>query len=113
MKLEPAIASYFSSSNARDREAFAASFAPDAVVLDEGAEVQGAEAVLGWFARTVEAYDFHLEPKEVFGQGDRQAVKTYVTGPFPGSPIDLVYVFDLRDGRIARLETMDDLPANL
>jgi hypothetical protein len=112
MKLEPAIATYFSSSNARDRAAFASSFAPDAVVLDEGAQVQGTEAVLGWFGRTVEAYDFHVEPKEAFGQGDRQIVKTVVSGSFPGSPIDLVYVFDLRDGLIARLETTDDLPAN-
>jgi hypothetical protein len=38
----------------------------DAIVLDEGAEIQGHEAVLQWFARTAEEYGFHMEPKEHF-----------------------------------------------
>lgn len=110
MKLAPAIATYFSSTNTRDREAFVTAFAPDAIVVDEGAELQGHEALLAWLDRTVEEYGFQMEPKELFDRGDRQIVKAFVTGDFPGNPIDLYYVFDLRGGLIARLETMDELP---
>jgi hypothetical protein len=109
--LEPAIAGYFSSSNARDAEAFASCFAPDAVVRDEEAkDITGADALREWLTRTAGEYGFHSEPVEALDRGERTVVKARVTGDFPGSPIDLYYDFALRDGRIARLEIGDRLP---
>lgn len=110
LPLEPSIATYFAASNARDPIAFADCFAPDAVVLDEGQELQGIEALREWLRRTTEEYDFRMEPLEAWSGSDRQIIKAHVTGTFPGSPIDLFYVFDLRDGQIVRLETTDRHP---
>jgi hypothetical protein len=44
------------------------------------------------------------EPVAIEKDGERFIVTGHVTGNFPGSPIDLRYVFTLRDGAIVRLE---------
>ncbi|KAF1005278.1 MAG: hypothetical protein E5299_02271 [Burkholderia gladioli] len=49
-------------------------------------------------------YDYTSEPISVDGNGTKFVVTAHVVGNFPGSPVDLRYVFVLKDNAIARLE---------
>jgi hypothetical protein len=66
-----------SSENTHDLQALADCFAADATVRDEGQTMKGLKAI----------------------------VSTKLTGDFPGSPITLDFVFTLKGGKIAALET--------
>jgi len=50
MNLPPPIAWFLRAFNAKDTDAFLASFAPDALVTDEEHEYRGRTAMKGWFA---------------------------------------------------------------
>lgn len=97
---------YFEALNARRLDVAAACFAEDAVVHDEAEDHVGTVPIRFWIENTVRKYDFKAEP---LSTGERQAndgsfrVPCRVSGNFPGSPIELDYLFTLRDGRIQRL----------
>ncbi|MNH86180.1 hypothetical protein D3C73_386350 [compost metagenome] len=74
--LAPAIAAYIAAANARDTSRIGSFFAEDANVFDEGQHRIGKVLVNG-----------------------------LISGTFPGSPLELRYMFRLNDqGKIARLD---------
>jgi hypothetical protein len=85
------VAAYIAAANAQDARAVTACFAEHAVVLDEGHTRQGVAGP------TVEV--LHVEATD-----GRTVLAGQVSGNFPGSPVELRYVFTLDDGKIARLE---------
>jgi hypothetical protein len=102
--LPESIAAYVAADNAGDDGALAACFATDAVVRDEGRIIRGLDAILAWKAESKRKYAYTVEPLAV-AQAEGGAVLTArVAGQFPGSPVDLRYVFGLKDNRIATLE---------
>jgi hypothetical protein len=60
--------------------------------------------VARWVAHTLAAYVFTVEPLRVARQKDETVVTCRLTGTFPGSPVEIRFLFRLDGDRIASLE---------
>lgn len=103
MTLPAAVSTYFTARAPEDGAAFAAAFAPEAIVHDEGQRHQGGPAIRDWWLAAKAKYRHEAVPLEVTEAGGKTLVRARVTGDFPGSPAVLTFTFGLRDGRIAEL----------
>lgn len=104
MHLPEPIPAYFRAANSGQADAAAACFAPEAIVHDEEREHRGQGEIRGWVEQTTARYSPYLEPLTVTDDGKTVIVTATVSGSFPGSPIELEYCFQIRRGRIVRLE---------
>jgi hypothetical protein len=98
------IATYIAAENRRDTEALVECFAEHAVVRDEGKTIEGLAAIKRWKAETSKKYQHTVEPLALTQKGDKTIVTNRLTGHFPGSPIELQFVFRLEGNKIASLE---------
>ena len=98
------VARYIAGANAQDIDAVTACFAEDAVVHDEGKSRQGIAAIRQWAEEVSEKYHPVVEVIHVAALDDRGILAGRVSGNFPGSPVELRYVFTLDGEKIARLE---------
>ena len=98
------VVDYFAATNAHDIASMSAAFTRDAVVKDEGREHRGSAAILEWITKTIERYDYKVDPIESSRLGKKVAVLVSIRGTFPGSPITLQYAFVLEGQKLARLE---------
>jgi len=99
--LEP-VAAYFAADKV-DGEAVALCFTEDAIVRDEGHVHAGRDEIRRWKDGTSASFSYTSEPFAVEEQDGTTVVTAHVVGAFPGSPVDLRYVFTLRGERIAAL----------
>jgi hypothetical protein len=98
------IALYVAAENSGDTGLLDQCFAEDAVVRDEGKTIEGLPAIKKWKAETKKKYQHIVEPL-AFAQKDGKTIVTNrLTGNFPGSPIELEFVFTLDGDKIASLE---------
>jgi ketosteroid isomerase-like protein len=104
MHLPPAIDLYVKAENAGDVELLSQCFAPDAIVRDEGRRYEGLAAIKKWKAETKKKYQHTVEPLALTREGDKTIVTNRLTGNFPGSPIEVRFVFRLNGDKIASLE---------
>jgi hypothetical protein len=104
VQLPKPIELYMASENAHHAEALAACFAPDATVKDEGRTRKGLKDIVAWRRETTEKYRHNVEPLAVAEQAGRTVVTTKLSGNFPGSPITLDFVFQLKNDKITSLE---------
>jgi hypothetical protein len=95
---------YFSSDQAGDAEALSSCFAPDATVHDEGRSYEGLKAIKTWRIEVKKKYDYTAEPIEAVESGGKTVVTGRVSGNFPGSPVNLRFIFALAGEKIASLE---------
>jgi ketosteroid isomerase-like protein len=98
------ITMYIAAENRGDTEALAQCFAEDAVVRDEGQTMEGLAAIQQWKAEARKKYQHTIEPLAVAPKDGKTIVTNRLTGNFPGSPIDLEFVFTLDGNKIASLE---------
>ena len=98
------IANYIAAANAQDIDAVAASFNESAVVRDERQSRHGIAAIRQWATEVGRKYSPTVEVLEVEQAADKTSLTARVSGDFPGSPIDLRYVFTLTGGKIECLE---------
>ena len=98
--LPDVISTYLTAHEARETEAAAATFAPDAVVTDDGNTYHGTDEIRSWLTSTGSAYTFTTTRK---GASVVYDVVQHLEGDFPGGVVDLHYLFELRDDTIARL----------
>jgi hypothetical protein len=98
------IAIYIFSENRGDTEALAQCFAEHAVVRDEGQTIEGLAAIKQWKAKTKKKYQHTVEPLASTQKEGKTIVTNRLTGNFPGSPIELQFVFALEGNKIASLE---------
>lgn len=98
------VANYIAAANAGDVDAVAANFSEDAVVRDEQQSRRGIAAIRQWATEVGKKYRPTVEVLEVEQTTGKTILKGRVSGDFPGSPIDLRYVFTLTGGKIERLE---------
>jgi ketosteroid isomerase-like protein len=98
------IAIYIAAENGGDPEALAQCFADDAVVRDEGQTIEGLTAIKRWKAETRKKYQHMIAPLAVAQKDGKTIVTNRLTGNFPGSPIELEFVFTLEGNKIASLE---------
>jgi hypothetical protein len=98
------IAIYIDAENRGDTEALAQCFAEDAVVRDEGKTIAGLADIKQWKAETKKKYQHTVEPLALVQKDGKTIVTNRLTGNFPGSPIDLEFVFTLDGNKIASLD---------
>ena len=102
--LPTAIALYIFSENRGDTEALAQCFAEDAVVRDEDQTIEGLAAIKQWKAETRKKYQHTVEPLASAQKDGKTIVTNRLTGNFPGSPIEVDFVFTLDRNKITSLE---------
>ena len=103
LKLPEPIAAYFNADK-RDGEAIARCFTTRAIVKDEGQTHSGRAAIKAWKTEVSAKYSYTSEPFAVEQKEGRYVVTSRLTGNFPGSPVDLRFVFRLERRKIAFLE---------
>jgi len=104
--LPTAIAIYIDAENRGDAEALAQCFAEDAVVRDEGRTIEGLAAIKRRKTETGKKYQHMIEPLTCVQKDGTTIVTNRLTGNFPGSPIELEFVFTLDGNRISLLEIL-------
>lgn len=103
-KLTGPVATYVAGANAQDIDAVIACFTESAVVRDEGQNRQGTAAIREWVEEVTRKYRPTVDVIDVTEADGRTTVTGRVSGDFPGSPIELRYVFTLNGEKISRLE---------
>lgn len=104
LELPDPIARFFAADKRGDPASLAACFTPDGTVIDEGKTYAGREAIRQWLANASTAYTYTVEPFALAQHDGRTVVTSRLAGNFPGSPVDLRYLFVLDGDRIAALE---------
>src|SRR5260370_24883110 len=104
LKLPAPVATYIAVENGDDAAALAHCFAENAVVQDEGRTMKGLAAIQRWITETKRKYHHTVEPLASVQKDGKTIVKTRLTGEFPGSPVELQFVFGLEGDRISSLE---------
>ena len=102
--LPPAIANYFAADASGDLAHLGDCFTATAVVTDEGRTYRGRDAILAWKASSSTQYSYTVEPFALAQEAGRTVVTSHLEGDFPGSPVDLRYLFALDGDKIATLE---------
>ena len=95
---------YIGAENLGDTEALSQCFAEDAIVRDEGQTIEGLAAIKQWKAETRKKYQHTIEPLASAQKDGKTIVTNRLNGNFPGSPIELEFVFTLDGDKIASLE---------
>ena len=103
-RLATPIALYIAAENRGDAEAMAQCFAENAVVRDEGKTIKGLAAIKQWKAETKRKYQHSIEALASVQKDGKTIVTNRLTGNFPGSPIELQFIFKLDGDKIASLE---------
>jgi len=105
LNLPKPVAAYFIADEA-DGEAVAQCFTGDAVVKDEGHTYNGRAAIKKWKEDASANYAYTSEPLACEQKDSKVVVTCRLTGNFPGSPVDLRFLFELAGEKIASLEVM-------
>src|SRR3954466_8655946 len=100
------VAIYFAAENQGHTEIVAHCFTPKAIVRDEGQTIEGLAAIKQWEAETKRKYQHTIEPLTSAQKDGKIIVTNRLTGNFPGSPIELDFVFALDGDKIASLEIL-------
>jgi hypothetical protein len=103
LNLPEPIAAYFDADRL-GADAVARCFTKDGVVRDEGRTHTGVAAIEAWKAAASAQYSYIAEPFALDKKDRKCIVTSRVTGDFPGSPVNLQFVFTLERGKIATLE---------
>lgn len=103
VKLSGIIGEFLKAKNANDGTAFAACFADDAVVQDEGREIHGPAAIKKWLEQSTAEYQDTVTPQGLVERGDAAILTALVSGNFDGSPVSLDFHFSFKEGKIAKL----------
>jgi hypothetical protein len=98
------IALYIEAENNGDVNLFDQCFAEDAVVRDESEAHKGLTAIKEWKVETKKKYQHTVDPLNLSEKEGKFIVTNKLTGNFPGSPIELEFVFTIREDRIVSLE---------
>ena len=97
------IVAYFAA-DGHDGGAVAECFTDDATVKDEGKTYTGHADISDWKANSSRKFAYTVAPFAIENADGRVVVTAKVAGNFPGSPIDLRYLFAVEGSKIASLE---------
>lgn len=103
LELPEPIAAYFTADKG-DSQAVALCFTDNAVVKDEGHTHNGRAAIKQWKEEASAKYQYTCEPVACDQKDGQIIVISRLTGNFPGSPLNLRFIFGLDGGQIASLE---------
>ena len=100
------IALYIEAENSGDVNLFDQCFAEDAAVRDESETHKGVAAIKAWKEETKRKYQHTVDPLRVAERDGKVIVTNRLSGNFPGSPIELDFVFTLTGDKIVSLEIL-------
>jgi SnoaL-like domain len=103
MQLPPLVTDFVKAKNSRDSNAVVTCFAEDAIVQDEGHEMQGIPAIKKWSDQSFEKYQYDIAPTGIAETGENTVLTATLTGNFPGSPVSLDFIFTIKDEKITAL----------
>jgi hypothetical protein len=103
LHLPAPIAAYFAADKL-DGKTLAQSFTETAVVQDEGHTYNGKLEIEHWKTESSKRYDYTCEPFACEQEGSAIVVTSMLTGNFPGSPVDLRFIFKLANDKIESLQ---------
>lgn len=103
LNLPDPIAAYFHA-DGQDGRAVARCFTPNGQVRDEGNTHSGTAAIEAWKAGASRQFAYTTTPFKLETHDGKHIVTARVAGSFPGSPVDLRYLFTLQRRKIATLE---------
>jgi len=104
IKLPRAIEVYFDADRSGDPEVIADAFTENGIVKDKGEIHRGRDAIRRWMADESQQYDYTVEPFLIASEHGKTVVTANTVGAFPGSPIDLRFLFVLANDKVAELE---------
>jgi nuclear transport factor 2 (NTF2) superfamily protein len=104
VKLPKAIEAYFDADRSGNPELVADAFTESGIARDKGETHRGRDAISTWMAGERQQYDYTVEPFLVATEHGKTVVTAHTVGSFPGSPIDLRFLFVLADDKVAELE---------
>src|SRR5262245_54708296 len=104
IKLPNSIEAYFDADRNGSPDGVAAAFAENGAVKDKGKTHTGHDAIRKWIADEGKQYTYVVEPFLIVTENGKTQVTAHVVGTFPGSPVDLRYIFVLAGEKIAELE---------
>ena len=104
LELPKPISAFFAAGSGHNTETLAQYFTDGAVVRDEGRTMEGLAAIEEWKAETKKKYQHTIEPLASVQKDGKTVVTARVAGNFPGSPVDLQFVFSVEAGKIVSLE---------
>jgi hypothetical protein len=97
---------YVAAENSGDANLLDHCFVDNAVVRDEHETHAGLAAIKKWKTETKEKYQHTVDPLSVAEKDGKTVVTNRLTGNFPGSPIELEFVFTLAGDKIVSLEIL-------
>ncbi len=97
------IAAYYHASDVYDGDLLAGCFAGDIILIDEGEEYHGPEAVSGHILEANRTAKVMTEIIDCVEKNGKTVVTAIISGSFDGSPIALDFHFTLNDGKIKNL----------
>lgn len=103
INLPKPIGDYFTADRA-DSEAVANCFIDNAIVKDESHTYQGIAEIKQWKIDSSKKFSYTTEPFCLEEKAGKTIVSSTLTGNFPGSPVNLNYIFSLEGDKIAKLE---------
>ena len=104
LQLPTPVAAYFSAEARDDFAQLAETFAEDGRVRDEGKTYEGRSAIAAWMAEAKRKYSHKTKPLSATERDGAFVVRTRLSGPFPGSPIEVEHNFRLVGDAIESLE---------
>ena len=100
------IAVCIAAENSGDTNLLDECFTEDATVRDENETYKGLTAIKEWKAETKRKYQHTVDPLRIAERDGKFIVTNRLTGNFPGSPIELDFVFTLAGDKIVSLEIL-------
>ncbi len=104
IKLPKPIKDYFDANRNGCPDAIAATFTESGIVKDKGLTHRGRDAIRAWTADEAQQYSYTVEPFFIATENGKTQVTAHAVGDFPGSPINLCFVFVLTNEKVADLE---------
>jgi hypothetical protein len=102
--LPKCIAAYLSADEVKDAALLALCFSEGATVRDEQHSHHGREAITQWKQDSYKKYKYTAQVLDATTLTDSTKVHVLLTGNFPGSPIEVDYLFQLANEQISSLE---------
>jgi hypothetical protein len=104
IKLPKGIEAYFDADRDGSPDAVAAAFTETGSVKDKGKTHRGRDAIRKWMTDESRQYSYTVEPFLIAAENGKTQVTAHAVGTFPGSPIDLRFLFVLAGDKVAELE---------
>ncbi len=95
-RLPEVVTTYLRAHDSKDFDTAISTFAPDAIVVDDGKTYRGTPSIRSWLAASATEFTFTSEPRGQILVDDRHVtVINHIEGNFPGGRLDLRYQFEL------------------